>query len=111
MRLRSYKFFVVEEPVDFVKFAREDRLRHVEQTVRTQHAPRFVQRRIKQRHRHVMQGLQHDREIKRRAWKRNVLCACGDELHPRCAGGEICGVLSLVDLKSHPITRWKPSHQ
>jgi hypothetical protein len=57
------------------------------------------QRHVQQIQRHVVQRLQHQRQVEAAGLKRDRLRACRHEGQPRLRAGEVLGMLALVHLQ------------
>jgi len=100
LRRGTHLALVVEQPRDVVERAGIDGLGHVQVAAGTQHARGLGERAPEQRQGHVVQRLQHQREVEARVRERDRLRTAGDEFEPRTGVGEVLRVLTRVDLQA-----------
>jgi hypothetical protein len=91
--------FVVEEPHDVVEWAFVDRFRHIQVATRPQHACNFGQGAVHQRDGHVVQALEHQRQIEAGIGLRDGLCATGGKAQALLRLRQVLGKLAFVHLQ------------
>ena len=96
---RPHDAFVIEQPDQLVERPGIHRLRNIEVTARPQHAGHLPKGDRHRRLRHVMQRLEHQRQIEACVGLGNRLSAGRDEAQPLHGPCEVLRVLPFVDFQ------------